>query len=82
MYTRIKGDPPRELAGRSIVRSRDDDGFKFYLEDGSWALVRFSGTEPLIRVYSEAPDRARVDELLGALESYLGLSAPAVGAAH
>jgi phosphomannomutase len=82
MYARIEGDPPRELAGGGIVRSRDDDGFKFYLEDGSWALVRFSGTEPLIRVYSEAPDRARVDELLGALELYLGLTAPAVGAAH
>ena len=30
------------------------DGFKFILSDGSWLLVRFSGTEPLIRVYAEA----------------------------
>ncbi len=82
MYARIMGNPPQELAGARVVRTRDDDGFKFYLEDGSWVLVRFSGTEPLMRVYSEAPTRARVDELLAALESFLGVAAPAVGAAH
>jgi phosphomannomutase len=83
MYARIKGDPPTTLAGSRIVRTRDDDGFKFYLDDDSWVLVRFSGTEPLIRVYSEASTRSRVDELLHALESYLGLEAPvAAGAAH
>jgi phosphomannomutase len=36
-------------------------------------LIRFSGTEPLIRVYSEAPTRERVDQLLAALEERLGL---------
>jgi phosphomannomutase len=89
MYTRIRSNPPVELAGARVVRTRDDDGFKYYLEDGSWVLVRFSGTEPLIRVYSEAPTHARVDELLHALESYLGLESPvaagaagAAGAAH
>ena len=82
MYARIKGNPPAELAGGKVVRTRDDDGFKFYLEDGSWVLVRFSGTEPLMRLYSEAPTRQRVDELLAALEDFLGVAAPAVGAAH
>jgi phosphomannomutase len=83
MYARIKSNPPSTLADGRIVRTRDDDGFKFYLDDGSWALVRFSGTEPLIRVYSEASTAERVDELLEALESYLGLSEQvAAGAAH
>jgi len=83
MYARIKSNPPESLAGARIARSRDDDGFKYYLEDGSWVLVRFSGTEPLIRVYSEAPTRARVDELLHALESFLGIEQQvAAGAAH
>ncbi len=36
-------------------------------------LIRFSGTEPLIRVYSEAPSKERVDKLLAALEDRLGL---------
>ena len=56
-----------------MVRTRSDDGFKLYLEDGSWVLVRFSGTEPLIRVYSEASSRERVDQLLAALEERLGV---------
>ena len=76
-YRRMAEDPPRELAGSRVVRTRDDDGFKFYLEDGSWALMRMSGTEPLMRVYSEASDRARVDELLAALEEHLGVGAAA-----
>ncbi len=58
-----------------MVRTRDDDGFKFYLDDGSWALVRMSGTEPLMRVYSEASTRDRVNELLAALEGHLGVAA-------
>ncbi|HEX6492799.1 MAG TPA: phosphoglucomutase/phosphomannomutase family protein [Candidatus Dormibacteraeota bacterium] len=82
MYLRVGENPPRELAGEAVVRSRSDDGFKFYLADGSWALVRFSGTEPLIRVYSEAPTPDRVQQLLAALEGFLGVEAPAEGAAH
>jgi phosphomannomutase len=73
IYGRLQQEPPTELAGNRIVRSRTDDGFKYYLEDGSWVLIRFSGTEPLIRVYSEAPSKERVDQLLAALEERLGL---------
>jgi phosphomannomutase len=77
MYLRVGESPPAELAGEAVVRTRSDDGFKFYLADGSWALVRFSGTEPLIRVYSEAPTAERVERLLSALEDFLGVRAPA-----
>jgi phosphomannomutase len=73
IYGRLQQSLPTELAGGKIVRSRTDDGFKFYLEDGSWVLIRFSGTEPLIRVYSEAPSMERVEQLIGALEELLGL---------
>jgi phosphomannomutase len=40
------------------------DGFKFWLDDGSWLLVRFSGTEPLVRVYAEASSPQVRDALL------------------
>jgi phosphomannomutase len=80
MYRRIREQPPEQLAGETVVRRRDDDGFKFYLQDGSWALVRFSGTEPLIRVYSEAATPQRVAELLAALEAHLGVKVPALSA--
>jgi phosphomannomutase len=73
MYLRLGESPPRDLAGEQVVHIRSDDGFKFSLADGSWALVRFSGTEPLIRVYSEAPTDERVQQLLGALEDFLGV---------
>lgn len=76
-YRRLQQEAPATLAGSRVVRTRDDDGFKFYLEDGSWALMRMSGTEPLMRVYSEAPSRERVDELLAALEEHLNVDAAA-----
>ena len=73
-YRRLQENTPTEPAGSRVVRTRTDDGFKFYLDDGSWALMRMSGTEPLMRVYSEAADSKRVDELLGALEEHVGVS--------
>ena len=73
LYGRLQQEPPSEIGGEPVVRSRTDDGFKYYLADGSWVLIRFSGTEPLIRVYSEASSKARVDQLLAALEDRLGL---------
>ncbi len=73
LYGQLQQGPPTEIAGEPVVRSRTDDGFKFYLKDGSWVLIRFSGTEPLIRIYSEAPSKERVDQLLAALEERLGV---------
>ncbi len=48
---------PTELAGQPVVRTvtlDTGDGSKFFLADGSWLLIRASGTEPLVRVYTEA----------------------------
>ena len=56
-----------------VQRVRSDDGFKFYLEDGSWVLLRASGTEPLIRVYSEAASPEAVEARLAALEDIVGI---------
>lgn len=57
-------EPPAALDGVKVGRIKDFDGVKFILEDGSWLLIRPSGTEPLLRVYSESPQRARVARLL------------------
>jgi phosphomannomutase len=40
------------------------DGYKFNLEDGGWLLIRFSGTEPIIRVYTETTQAGRVQAIL------------------
>jgi phosphomannomutase len=73
----LANNEPKEVAGVSVVRVRSDDGFKFYLADGSWVLLRASGTEPLVRVYSEAASAAEVEERLAALENIVGLKAGA-----
>nr|MDQ6918930.1 phosphoglucomutase/phosphomannomutase family protein [Candidatus Dormibacteraeota bacterium] len=52
----LRENQPRTVAGVDVERVRDDDGYKFFLKDGSWVLLRTSGTEPLIRVYAEAGD--------------------------
>jgi phosphomannomutase len=66
---------PKEVAGVKVERIRSDDGFKFYLADASWVLLRASGTEPLVRIYSEAADQAAVEARLAALEDIVGLRA-------
>ena len=73
IYKEFTEHPPEEFLGTKVVSSRSDDGFKFYLDDGSWVLVRFSGTEPLIRVYSEAPKKQEVDALIQAMIDRLGV---------
>jgi len=62
---------PTELAGRHVARTvalDTGDGFKFFLDDGSWLLIRASGTEPLVRVYTEATSASLRDALLAAGE--------------
>jgi alpha-D-glucose phosphate-specific phosphoglucomutase len=56
---------PPAIDGVAIERVDTTDGIKYYLDDGSWLLIRPSGTEPVLRVYAEAPDDGRVKALLG-----------------
>ncbi|MBU1877732.1 MAG: phosphoglucomutase/phosphomannomutase family protein, partial [Chloroflexi bacterium] len=61
---RIAANPPATIAGRPVVDIWDDDGFKYTLDDDSWLLIRFSGTEPIIRVYTEAFSEEQVQQML------------------
>ncbi|HET8569416.1 MAG TPA: phosphoglucomutase/phosphomannomutase family protein [Candidatus Limnocylindria bacterium] len=68
---RLRSAQPREIAGHTvsrIVQLDTKDGTKFFLGDGSWLLLRLSGTEPLVRVYAETRSRTEVDPLLDAGE--------------
>jgi phosphomannomutase len=62
----LEDELPGTVAGREIAKVVTLDGFKLLLEDGSWLLVRPSGTEPVMRVYAEANSDAAVAELLAA----------------
>jgi alpha-D-glucose phosphate-specific phosphoglucomutase len=52
------------LGGHRVVELVTTDGYKFVMDDGGWLLVRFSGTEPLLRVYTETTDQAAVPAIL------------------
>ncbi len=62
----LKSTPPAEFAGRRVENVGTLDGSKVFLEKDSWILFRQSGTEPLLRVYCEAPSKAAVEEILAA----------------
>ncbi|MHB8399211.1 MAG: phosphohexomutase domain-containing protein [Candidatus Limnocylindrales bacterium] len=67
----LGAEPPTALAGQPVVRTQTletKDGSKFFVADGSWLLVRTSGTEPLVRVYTEATSAETRDALVEAGE--------------
>ena len=62
----LKNDPPTKIAGLPVNEVITIDGFKFRLADGSWAGLRLSGTEPVIRFYAESSHPTKVNKLLAA----------------
>ena len=60
----LRTQPPKELLGVPLAQMKDSDGVKYIAEDDSWLMFRTSGTEPIIRIYSEAASGARVKKLL------------------
>jgi phosphomannomutase len=73
-----RSQPPATFAGRRVQDVGKLDGSKVFLEKDSWILFRQSGTEPLLRVYCEAPTKAAVQEImaagLGLVERFAPLS--------
>lgn len=55
---------PQTIGGLQVEGLDTTDGFKFVLQDGGWVLVRFSGTEPIIRVYTETTHKDKVQAIL------------------
>ena len=65
MVARLVDNAPTSIGGVVVRDVNTLDGVKFRLEDDSWLLIRPSGTEPVLRVYAEAPDHSGVESLLG-----------------
>lgn len=57
-----------QFGSLQVERVEEIDGFKFFFSDDEWVMIRPSGTEPVLRVYCEAQDMNRVDEILGEVE--------------
>jgi phosphomannomutase len=60
----IVNSNPEKIGGLQVTGLDTTDGYKFSLEDGGWLLIRFSGTEPIIRVYTETTHLDRVQDIL------------------
>ncbi len=73
---RVRRARPETIGGLKVVGFRDLDGYQFLLEDGGWLLIRFSGTEPLLRVYCETTDEGRLDAILRAGLRLAGVEPP------
>jgi phosphoglucomutase len=67
----ILSKDPSKIGGRKIENVNRLDGVKFFFEDGSWMLLRPSGTEPLVRIYAESEDKEDLEVLLEQGRSYL-----------
>jgi phosphomannomutase len=61
---RILSAKPETIGGLKVTELVTVDGFQFKLEDGGWLLIRFSGTEPIIRVYCETMHSDKVQAIL------------------
>jgi phosphomannomutase len=61
---RVKALMASSQAPYPVVRVREDDGTKLYFEGDSWVLLRFSGTEPVLRIFAEAESPSKARELV------------------
>ncbi len=68
---KLKDHSPQTLLGEKIHKTNFLDGFKYFLEDDSWLLIRPSGTEPLLRLYAEAPTMQKAHRLIAEAEGLL-----------
>ncbi|MEN6478094.1 MAG: phosphoglucomutase/phosphomannomutase family protein [Anaerolineales bacterium] len=75
VVARVNSASPTQLGGLKVLDVDRSDGFRYVLEDGQWALIRFSGTEPVIRVYCEVTDESRVAEVLAEGLALAGIEA-------
>lgn len=64
IISRINEHPPTIIDNTRVLKLDTRDGYRFLMADNSWLLIRFSGTEPILRVYTETNDTERVKRLL------------------
>ncbi len=64
LFARLKDQPPTSYDGHKIKEVKSQDGMKFILDDDSWLLFRLSGTEPILRIYSEATSQGLAESLV------------------
>ncbi|MDD5634115.1 MAG: phosphoglucomutase/phosphomannomutase family protein [Candidatus Omnitrophica bacterium] len=66
----LSKNPIKNVLDKKVVKINDADGMKFICEDGSWMLIRLSGTEPKLRFYSETSSKKRSLEYIEFAKKY------------
>ena len=69
---RITDSKFESIGDLKVVSTDNRDGLKFNLEEDSWALIRLSGTEPLIRIYAEASTSDQVEKIIANCSKIVG----------
>ncbi|MBN3944479.1 phosphoglucomutase/phosphomannomutase family protein [Nostoc sp. NMS9] len=64
LLQQLQTQPLTEIAGLAVIDCQTIDGYKYRLADKSWLMIRFSGTEPVLRLYCEAPKIEQVHQTL------------------
>jgi len=62
---------PKNFSGHTVREVVRTDGLKFILDDGSWVCYRLSGTEPVVRLYSEASSKDGLEKLSAAGKQWI-----------
>ena len=73
LITRLSSGETAKIAGVAVAGTNFSDGFKFIFTNGSWLLIRPSGTEPVLRLYSEAGSPEEVEKFLAAGRELAGV---------
>lgn len=78
LLNQLATSPLTEIAGEAVTDCITTDGYKFRMAGGGWLLIRFSGTEPVLRLYCEAPTVARVQTTLAWAKDWANSVTPAM----
>jgi phosphomannomutase len=70
---RVSKANPSSINGVKVLKSDTIDGFRYFMADNSWLLIRFSGTEPVLRIYSEAGSPEKVRKIILAGRELTGI---------
>ncbi|HTF43847.1 MAG TPA: hypothetical protein VK641_08120, partial [Terriglobales bacterium] len=70
-FTKKLLQEPKDFYGRKVREVNRQDGLKLVFEDSGWICYRLSGTEPVVRVYSEARSQAELAKLSAAAKQWI-----------
>ncbi len=73
IVARIADHRLKEISGSKVIEFDTLDGYRYTLDDQSWLLIRFSGTEPLLRIYAETDSPARAEQMLDVGQELTGM---------